>query len=254
MKKFVLAICLIALICCSKKDITVEQNEVEVQLQKVQILKKESAIDSLILSDEFGDFADVYFDNTIKRMSLLKSKGLSSTAISNEFDSLKTLNEIINFSITYSLDTTVVKDMYIDPLSALTLFLKYNPKYENYTDVEINDLVKSALNKVASDPSFHINNPTNKLGNSINDFILELNGQFDAQITWEEALGCVAIGLAAYVAENWKSIKTLASVLKGEFPTFGVIKAAVTLFFPQTKVVWAATSLVGCLINAYFVD
>lgn len=163
-------------------------------------------------------------------------------------------------------DSEINKDAIADSMTSLVLFYDKNQDFDKLSDEEKSQVAKDVLNEALtnvnnalaenSTPSFEESSLEATIFNYKND-VEELNAELTTaegkhSITWSE-VGVCAIGAAAdYIGNNWGLIKGLYGVLQGENLSYGTIKAAVLLFFPEAQMAATVVSLAGCLVAAYF--
>jgi hypothetical protein len=173
-----------------------------------------------------------------------------STTI-EEFANTNTLEGFQNLSTKYDIGLEVIQETYTDPFAHFVYFLKKNTEYSSFSQDDMQEAVSNVFNIVLKDENYKTNNPNSPLLLALDEIAIIANTQNNARgITGGEVVGCVAAAAGAFIAENWGAIKSLYSVLSGEGLTFGVVKAAAQLFFPEIKGVWTICTFVSCLIGA----
>lgn len=205
----------------------------------------------LASNQDFADFVKSYGTNSFEFYNALKEKDIYKNSTIEEFASTNTLEGFQNLSVKYNLNLDLIKETYTDPLAHFVYFLKKNTEYASLSQDDLKEVISNVFSTVINDEQYLNDNPDSPLLKALNDIAIVVNTQNSARgITASEVGGCIAAAAGSFIAENWGAIKNLYAVLSGEGLTFGVVKSAAELFFPEIKGVWTICTLVGCLIGA----
>ena len=257
MKKIVLSIGFVALVTiilfsCSKNAEI--KNKLDSDIPTVAGSTSNSNLDiayNLASNQDFADFVKSYYTNSVAFYNALNERGIYNNSTIESFAAAHTLEDFQNLSNNYSISFDLIQETYSDPLARFAYFLKRSDLYSSLSKDEMIEVVNNVFNVVLKDENYIKEHPNSPLLHSMNEIVESVNTQNAARgITTTEALQCVVAAAGAFIAENWSAIKNLVGILQGESLSFGVVKAAAQLFFPEVKGIWTVCTLVGCLIGA----